>query len=569
MFANLKIAVRLSLMVTMAVIALVVVGAIGLNSSAQLNTMLGRSQAEGLKPVQQMASVNETIQDAYRQLLAATLHWDVLPAAKYHNHPTTLHTEAVEKLVAKLDATWKDYKASPASGLFPDAARQFEEALVKFNKDGMLAGAELGKTDKYAELGIHVTATALPVYNNAKKFATELLEKHNQHAASIAGEAEARYATSKWLTLGVGAAILLLTLIGAVAVARSITGPIAGLVGSVQVLAGGNTGHSIVGADRGDEIGPLAKALDQWRQSLIEIAAKNEHERTEAERRATEAERVGQATRRFDESIRSLLERIRDTVLHLGDSASLLTSNANQTEEASTSAAAATEQAAANVANVSSATAQVSDSIRAIAERIRNAAEIARNAVTDVENTNRKIEGLAEAVRKIGEIGELINSIASQTNLLALNATIESARAGEAGKGFAVVANEVKSLAGQTARATEEIASQISSVQNETREAVSAIGAITEIITKVDVLLNEASTTVNEQDQAASEIARNIEQASAGTTEVSANIGRVAGMAAETGRAAQTVSAATGEIKTESTNLQSTVEQFLAEVRTG
>jgi len=198
---------------------------------------------------------------------------------------------------------------------------------------------------------------------------------------------------------------------------------------------------------------------------------------------------------------------------------------------------------------------------------VQQSTDIAGQAATEAERTNTVVSGLAEAAQKIGEVVNLITDIADQTNLLALNATIEAARAGDAGKGFAVVANEVKSLANQTARATEDIGREIGSVQTETRTAVSAIESISGIIGRINEVTSTIASAVQEQDAATQEIARNVQQASQGTAEVSSTIVGVTEAAREAGSAAENVLQATSSLNEQSTQLKSMVERFLADVR--
>jgi methyl-accepting chemotaxis protein len=196
-------------------------------------------------------------------------------------------------------------------------------------------------------------------------------------------------------------------------------------------------------------------------------------------------------------------------------------------------------------------------------------AKIAQSAVQEAEATNETVRGLADAASKIGEVVDLINDIAGQTNLLALNATIEAARAGEAGKGFAVVAQEVKNLANQTAKATEEISSQIGAVQEETTEAVTAIEKIRGIIGEVNDIATTISSAVEEQGVSTQEIARNVQQAATGTQDVNANIENVRKAAGETGVAANQVLNASQEMSRQAEGLRSEVDRFLKEIRTG
>jgi methyl-accepting chemotaxis protein len=196
-----------------------------------------------------------------------------------------------------------------------------------------------------------------------------------------------------------------------------------------------------------------------------------------------------------------------------------------------------------------------------------NSSKITREAVDNVERTNNTVKGLAEAAEKIGQVVGLINEIASQTNLLALNATIEAARAGEAGKGFAVVASEVKSLATQTAKATEEIGGQIAAIQAATDQSVEAMGSIGEVMQRINAVTTAVASAVEEQGAATQEISRNVQQASVGTTEVSSNITGVTQAAAETGKAAGQVLTAAGELGQQSVTLQREVDHFIATIR--
>jgi methyl-accepting chemotaxis protein len=369
------------------------------------------------------------------------------------------------------------------------------------------------------------------------------------------------------------AGVALLIIVGAVVFAmrttrRRLSQPLAGLAIAVDRLRSGDSDTPVSQtAWPHDEIGRLGSATEQWRLSLVASRARQEVDRAEHLAREAREMRLDDATRRFDSSIVALLVKIKSAAEYLHTSANTLSANAEQTERQSAAVAAATDQATANVETVSAAGTELSASIGEISRQVIQSASTARAATDEANEAKRKIAGLAASAAKIGEVVSLINDIASQTNLLALNATIESARAGEAGKGFAVVANEVKHLAGQTGRATDDIAAQISAVQAETQAAVAAIDGIARTIAEINELSTAIAGAVEQQGAATGEIARNVEQASYGTREVAGNITGVAQAASQTGQMAQMVFTSANDLLAQSETLERAVEAFLAEMR--
>ncbi len=349
-------------------------------------------------------------------------------------------------------------------------------------------------------------------------------------------------------------------------VRRRVIGPLKVITTQVAAMARGELDHRFQVPYR-DEIGEIGVALEVFRENAIERRRLEELRQAEMAARDVRQRKMEEATRRFDATVVSMLGKIKSAVERLHSSADTLSANAEQTQRQSSAVSAATEQASANVETVSAAGTELMASIQEISRQVQQSACTAKEASAEAAETTRRIGGLAEAASKIGEVVNLINDIASQTNLLALNATIESARAGEAGKGFAVVAHEVKNLAGQTGRATEDIAAQISSVQAETQAAVKAIAGISQTIGHINEMATAIAGAVEEQGAASAEIARNVEQAANGTREVSTNIAGVAQAAAETGRMAQGVFQAANGLLAESETLEHEVERFLADVR--
>ncbi len=269
----------------------------------------------------------------------------------------------------------------------------------------------------------------------------------------------------------------------------------------------------------------------------------------------------------FETNMKKVVDTVASAATELQSTAQGMEATASSTSQQATTVAAAAEEASANVQTVASAAEELSSSISEISRQVAQSTQIASTAVVEVDGANQKVQGLAEAAQKIGEVVALITDIADQTNLLALNATIEAARAGEAGKGFAVVASEVKNLANQTAKATEEISAQIGGIQGATQDAVTAIGSIGGIINQMNEIASTIAAAVEEQGAATQEIARNVEQAATGTTDVTTNIVQVTEAASETGSSAHDVLGAAGELSKQAEVLGSEMGNFVVEMR--
>lgn len=321
---------------------------------------------------------------------------------------------------------------------------------------------------------------------------------------------------------------------------------------------------------RKDEIGLIAKGLVRWRETAEKIT-EAEQARTLAETRAKQ-EYIEQRNRlavELEQSIGQIVKSVREATGGMMHSTATMRKSTNHSVAQSQKVSDAANDSARNVQTVAAATEQLSASISAIGGQVHESTAIAETAVGEASRANEMVGGLAEAAERIGEVVSLINDIAAQTNLLALNATIEAARAGEAGKGFAVVAQEVKNLANQTAKATDDIAQQVGAIQEETKVTVEAIEKVTQTISSISEIANGISSAVSEQNVAVNEIANSATSASAGSSEVVANIDKIHEAAASSGAAAGELDGNVAALAKQIDTLQGTVSDFLSQLRAG
>ncbi|MBY0363473.1 MAG: globin-coupled sensor protein [Phreatobacter sp.] len=298
----------------------------------------------------------------------------------------------------------------------------------------------------------------------------------------------------------------------------------------------------------------------------MDIAISVYQEAMLAERQARQT-RMSQAIDAFNGEMTITLKTMEQSAGQLSSTANGLAANAEETTRQSTAVAAASEQSASNVQTVAAASEELSSAVAEIGRQVSHSTEIANQAVNQARQSKVVMDGLAEAAQKIGDVVSLIANIAGQTNLLALNATIEAARAGEAGKGFAVVASEVKSLASQTAKATDEIGVQIAAIQSATNQSVSSITQIGTTIETISSIAGAISASVGEQQSAIEEIARNIQEAARGTQEVSSNIAGVSQAASETGTTSTFVLTAANALTEQTDKIRHEVTDFFATIK--
>ncbi|HEY1475862.1 MAG TPA: methyl-accepting chemotaxis protein [Pseudolabrys sp.] len=448
-----------------------------------------------------------------------------------------------------------------------DNCARFEK-LVKLAKAYAVTAAEMTELKKdYKEI-------AKPLAE-VSKVGTEidaLIAKATSDAKTLASQrmaaAAARRTEAAQISMAIGFIVVIILTGAGVFGVLSIGRPIKNIAGVLLQLADGTREFKIPYTGRGDEVGDAARAARAFRDNLVRLE-KLEAEQKEAAARAV-AERksmVRELADTFEQAVGNIVAAVSSAASDLEVTAGTLTKNANATQQLSAAAAAASAQASANVQSVASATSEVGASIEEIGRQVQQSTKIAAEAVQQAEQTDARIADLSRSASSIGDVVKLITTIAGQTNLLALNATIEAARAGEAGRGFAVVATEVKTLATQTAQATETIKTQIAEMQNMTRESVAAIKEIGGTIRRISEIAATITGAVDAQGAATQEIAHNIAQAAQGAAQVAVNITDVNHDADETGTASIKVLQAAQFLSGESRKLGLEVEKFINTVR--
>ncbi|WP_085901969.1 methyl-accepting chemotaxis protein [Kiloniella majae] len=386
------------------------------------------------------------------------------------------------------------------------------------------------------------------------------------------GELANAAATESWNRM---VAALIILSIGVVAglvsfwiVAVRVIFPVKSITSSMQELVDGNLDAEIRGASGHDEIADMAKAVLVFRDNAVAVK-KLEEERKEAEKRNEEEKRQAmvELADRFESEVKGIVQTVSSAATEMRSTSEGMQSTAGNTSQQAVAVTSASEHATGNVQTVAAAAEELSSSINEISRQVSQSTSIAGDAVARAEDANQQVSGLLDASTKIGEVIKLISDIAEQTNLLALNATIEAARAGDAGKGFAVVASEVKSLATQTAKATDEIAHQVTGIQGATDTAADSIGKITGTIEQINEITASVAAAVEEQGAATLEISRNVQEAATATSEVSSTISDVTSGVEETGRAAQDVLSAASELSKQSEMLNTQVDDFIHQIR--
>jgi len=444
-----------------------------------------------------------------------------------------------------------------------DAIVKEINSLLKTYRDA-LNKLVLNKS-KIDELAAEMNDSAEAIMKGAATMKADLVADQ----ARLDEQSNATIAETERLILMLAIGGFLLGCVWALLLGRGISRPMIAMCKAMRELAGGKFDVVLPGLGRRDELGEMASAVEEFKVQAI-AKAERDAATQEAQNKASAAARRAELIRFADEfegTVGSIVANVSASAAQLESAAGTLTRTAETTQNLSSQVAGTSEQASADMQSVASATEELSASVSEIGRRVRESNDIAVAAVRQAEQTDNRIGKLSRAAQEIGDVVKLITAIAEQTNLLALNATIEAARAGDAGRGFAVVASEVKSLASQTAKATDDISNHISGMQGATQESVAAIKEIGGTIGKISEIASTIASAVEEQGSATQEIARSVQNVARGTQDAADNITEVNRGATETGSASEEVLNSARSLSSESTRLREELDRFMANIR--
>jgi methyl-accepting chemotaxis protein len=456
-------------------------------------------------------------------------------------------------------------KALPPTDQTKKIADLYQNLAVIAGKDGIVTQRtnELNREQDARQVFAAATAEAARL----RKSVEGLIGQQGQFAQTLSGRAVNQIRVGRILLVVLSiAALAAAVLIAWLYVGRNIVGRLTALGSAMQRIAGGEanvpvpvTGH--------DEIAGMAKALLVFRQAIADVTAARQRDAGRAEDAEVRRRQVEAATQNFERAVNDVIQTLDGASKALDGSANIMVEAADHNKTRAKAAATASEEATTNVSNVAMAAEEIAQSVEQISSQAATSANIARQASAETKAIIATVEQLVASVGQINSVSNLIRDVAAQTNLLALNATIEAARAGDAGRGFAVVAQEVKSLAGQTEKATGDITQQISSIEVTTSQVVQAMKSIAGTIAQLDENATDISVAVQQQDAVSKEIARSANAAAERTRDVAMSVVQVSDAAAKTDQVASAMLNAGGELAVRSGKLRAEVERFLAQVR--